>query len=343
MLARAIGDDSLLTTALERRASALLTLGRLEETCRELTDEVIPAIEATGNLWTLITALDNLAGAYAFLGDYQQARASLEQAIALDERLGDPAEMAYLLYGRGLNAFALGEWQQARPDFERAATLVGSTGKFWYATYPSHGLGMLFLAEGREEEAAHYLTQALRLAQQNHDLQALCWVQGPLAEWDLLSGRPEAARGRLAPLLDAPGLMVSYSRESLSLLPWVYLELGEADQAQELLAQVLSTARQARMNPTLVQALRVQALILSKQERWEEAEQALQEALTLCRGMGTRYAEAKTLYTAGLVSHQNREWAPARQRFEAALTILERLGERLYAGHVEQLLAMKGG
>lgn len=340
-LARAIGDDSLLTTALERRASAFLALGRLEETCRELTDEVIPATEATGNLWTLITALDNLAGAYAFLGDYQQARASLEQAIALDERLGDPAEMAYLLYVRGLNAFALGEWQRARLDFERAATLAGSTSQFWHATYPSHGLGVLCLAEGREEEAAHYLTQALRLAQKNHDLQALCCLQGPLAEWDLLSGRPEAARGRLAPLLDAPGLMVSYSRESLSLLPWAYMELGEADKAEELLAQVLSTTRQAQMNPALVQALRVQALVLSKQERWEEADHGLEEALTLCRSMATPYAEAKTLYVAGLVSRRRREFEPARQRFEAALAILERLGERLYARYIEQLLSLK--
>ncbi|HYT34480.1 MAG TPA: tetratricopeptide repeat protein, partial [Ktedonobacteraceae bacterium] len=341
-LARASGDDYILTTAQERRAAALLALGRLEETCRALTEEVIPASEATGNLWTLITAHDNLAGAYEFLGDYQQARASLEQAIALDERLGDPAEMAYLLYGRGLNAFALGEWQQARSDFERAATLVGSTGQFWYATYPPHGLGLLCLAEGRQEEAADYLAQALTLAQRNHDMQALCWVQGPLAEWDLLSGQPVAARVRLAPLLDAPGLMVSYSRESLALLPWAYLELGEVGQAQALLAQVLSIARQAQMGPTLVQALRVQALVLSKQAHWEEAEHSLEEALTLCRGMAAPYAEAKTLYVAGLVSRERMEFEPAHQRFEAALKILEQLGERLYARSIEQLLGRSG-
>jgi len=82
----------------------------------------------------------------------------------------------------------------------------------------------------------------------------------------------------------------------------------------------------------------VQALVLSKQERWEEAEPVLQEALTLCRGMAAPYAEAKTLYTAELVSQQKREVAPARQRFEAALTMLEQLGERLYARHIEQLL-----
>ena len=136
--------------------------------------------------------------------------------------------------------------------------------------------------------------------------------------------------------------MVSYSRESLALLPWAYLELGEADQAQALLAQVLSIARQARMGPTLVQALRVQALVLSKQERWEEAEHGLEEALMLCRGMGAPYAEAKTLYAAGLVSRNKRELEPACQRFEEALEICTRLGEHLYARSIEPLLGKSG-
>jgi tetratricopeptide (TPR) repeat protein/transcriptional regulator with XRE-family HTH domain len=337
-LARALGDDYILTTAQERRAAALLALGRLEEAYRVLTEEVIPAGEASGNLWTVIIALDNVAAAHEYWGDYQQALASQQRALALAERVGDPAALAHVLYGHGLNAFALGEWQRARADFERAATVVGSTGQFWYATYPPHGLGLLCLAEGRQEEAAHYLEEALQLAQRHHDLQALCLVKAALAEGELLAGRPEAARGRLAPLLDAPGLMVSYSKEGLCLLAWSYLQVGEVDQAQALLSQVLSTARQARMIPMLVQALRVQALLWSKQERWQEAEQALQEALMLCRGMAAPYAEAKTLYVAGLVSRHRREFEPARQRFEAALTLLERLGERLYAGHIEQLL-----
>jgi tetratricopeptide (TPR) repeat protein len=291
-LARALGDDARLTTALEQRAQALLLLGRLEEACRALTEEVIPEAEATGNLWTLMTTLYDLVRAYDYLGDYQRARAYLQQAIVLAERVGDPVALAYLLY----------------------------------------------LAEGRQEEAAHYLEEALTLAQQNHDLRALCWVQGALAEWDLLEGRPEAARERLAPLLEVPGLMVSHSKEALALLAWTYLELGEADQAQALLTQVLSTAGKERMRPTLVQSLRVQALVLSQQERWEEAEHALQEALTLCRVMGTPYAEAKTLYAAGLVSRKRKEFEPAQQQFEEALGICTHLGERLYAQHIELLL-----
>jgi tetratricopeptide (TPR) repeat protein len=243
-----------------------------------------------------------------------------------------------VLYGRGLNAFALGEWQRARADFERAATIVGLIGQIWYATYPPHGLGLLCLAEGRQEEAAHYLTQALLLAQRHHDLQALCWIQAALAEGELLAGQPVAARVRLFPLLDTPGPLVSYSQEALCLLAWTSLELGEGDQAQALLSQVLRTARQARMGPALVQALRVQVLVWSQQERWEEAEHGLQEALKLCRVIAAPYAEAKTLYVAGLVLRQRGELEPASQRFEAALTILERLGERLYARSIEQLL-----
>jgi tetratricopeptide (TPR) repeat protein/transcriptional regulator with XRE-family HTH domain len=337
-VARSLGDDALLTTALERRAAALLMVGRLEETCRVLTEEVIPASEATGKLWTCISALDTLTKAYENMGNYQQARASLRQEFLLAERIGDPAATAHVLYWHGLDAFALGEWKRSRADFEQAATLVGSTGQFLHATYPPHGLGLLCLAEGRVEEALNYLTQALALAQRNHDMQVLCAVQGLLAEWDLLAGRAEDARVRLVPLLDTPGPLVSFSKEVLAMLAWAYLELGNIEQARILLMQVLSTARQAQMSPALVQALRVQSLFLSKEGSWEEAEQVLQEALMLCRKMAAPYAEAKVLYTAGVISYGKGELALARQRFEAARDICTRLGERLYALRIEQTL-----
>ena len=51
-----------------------------------LTEEVIPVGEAIGNLWTLINALHDLVRVYDYLGDYQRARACLQQAIVLAER-----------------------------------------------------------------------------------------------------------------------------------------------------------------------------------------------------------------------------------------------------------------
>jgi len=146
--ARSLGDDALLTTAQERRAAALLMVGRLEETCRVLTEEVIPASEASGKSWTLIAALETLIRAYEYLGDYQQARACLHQGLSLAERMGDPVATAHVLYRHGLNAFALGEWKRARSDFEQAAILVGSTGQFLQSTTWA-GPALLGRREGR--------------------------------------------------------------------------------------------------------------------------------------------------------------------------------------------------
>jgi tetratricopeptide (TPR) repeat protein len=338
-IAQIIGDEALLSTAQERQAAALLMLGRLEQACQTLRRDVIPASEATGKLWTLITALDTLTQAYEWMGDYEQALASLQQEIALAERMDDPVATAHVLYRHGLNAFSRGEWQRARSDFERAATLVGSTGQFLHTTYSPHGLGLICLAEGREEEAIAYLTQALTLAQRNHDNQVLCAVLALLAEWDLLAGRAASAQARLLPVLETPGPLVSYSQEAFALLAWTYLELGEIEQAWIILRDVLTTARRAKMRPALVQAMRVQALLLSKEGSWEEVEQVLREALSLCHEMAASYAEAKVLYTAGVIAYGKGELSLSHQQFEAAREICGSLGERLYALKIEQTLA----
>ncbi len=94
------------------------------------------------------------------------------------------------------------------------------------------------------------------------------------------------------------------------------------------------------MRPALADALRIQALLGIRQHYWGEAQNALEEALALCREMPYPYAEAKALYVYGLLHQARGEPAPARERLEAALVILNRLGERLYAEHVERVLAV---
>jgi uncharacterized protein HemY len=86
-------------------------------------------------------------------------------------------------------------------------------------------------------------------------------------------------------------------------------------------------------------ALRVQARLEARRRRWAKAEQALEEALTICRSMPYPYAEAKVLNEYGYLRLQQDLVQEARQRFEAALAICARMGERLYAQHVETALA----
>jgi tetratricopeptide (TPR) repeat protein len=308
----------------------------LEEARQVLTTEVIPVAEATGDLWTLIDALTNLGWVSQLLGEYILARASQERGLVLAERIGGRAQMAHLTFGHGLTAFFLDDWKQARDDFEQTACLAVSAGWFWSSAY---GLGLLALAQG-QEEARGALEEVVMLAEQNHDLPVYCLAQGTLAEDDLLAGRKASASTRLATFIRPPNEENIFVKWYLPLLAWAELEMGEVTQAQARLEEVIALARQEGMRPLLAEALRVQAVAWSRQERWAEAEAALEEALALCRAMVTPYAEAKTLSVAGRLSQARGEPEQACERLEAALMRLRKLGERMYACRIEQALAV---
>ena len=93
------------------------------------------------------------------------------------------------------------------------------------------------------------------------------------------------------------------------------------------------------MRPVLAAALCVQARLRISQQRWQEAQGALEESLVLCRTMPFPYAEAKALYVYGQLYKAKGEPEEAREQLEAALAILNRLGERLYAERVERTLS----
>ena len=339
-IAAALGDDRTLAVARGQQGLALCMLGELPASYKVLTEEVIPLAEAVGDASTLISTLNNVSVLYGYWGSYREEQRYIERALTIAERLGEHRLVVFLVYRLGIIAFTCGEWKRARADLERAAREARERGRFSGDNYALYGLGLLSLAQGDEEAASNYFQEAMQTEQRRHH-RMLHWMQWALAECELLAGQPAAAYTRLAPFLTLPSRQSGYVREVLPLLAWAYLEIGEATRAQTLLTQLITEAREAQMRPALMEALRVQALVLSKQERWEEAEQYLEEALTLCRELPAPYSEAKTLYLFGQVSLQQGAPEPARERLMSAQAILTGLGERVYAGHVEQLLAMK--
>jgi hypothetical protein len=159
-----------------------------------------------------------------------------------------------------------------------------------------------------------------------------------MAERDLLAGQPDRARARLLPLLDRPGLQELYVTNLLPLLAWAHLELGEMAAAAELVAQASARGRAQDNKLALVDALRVAAMVALHQERWAEAESALEEGLDLARAMPHPYAEARLLHLSGDLHGQQGETALARERLEAALAIFQRLGARQDLERVERAI-----
>jgi tetratricopeptide (TPR) repeat protein/transcriptional regulator with XRE-family HTH domain len=336
-IAASLGDAQTLAVARGQQGLALCMVGELSASYQMLTEEVIPFAEAVGDASTLISTLNNVSVLHGYWGSYQEEQRYIEQALTIARRLGEPRLMVFLVYRLGVIAFTCGQWKQARIDLERAAQEARARGRFSGDNYALYGLGVLSLAQGDEEAASTYFQQAMQTEQRaNHRM--LHWMRWVLAERDLLAGQPAAACSQLAPILDLPGRQSGYVREILPLLAWAYLELGEEPRAETLLTPLIAEAREAQMRPALGEALRVQALLLSKQQRWEEAQATLEEALLLFQAMLHPYAEAKTLYCFGQVCLQRGAIELAREQLVRAQTILERLDERLYATYIEQIL-----
>jgi hypothetical protein len=87
-----------------------------------------------------------------------------------------------------------------------------------------------------------------------------------------------------------------------------------------------------------VDALRVQAMVATRQGRWEDAERILEEGLSLARSMSYPYAEGRLLQVYGEMHEVKGGPEPARERLEAALAIFRRLGARKDIERVEQTL-----
>jgi tetratricopeptide (TPR) repeat protein len=316
-------------------------LGRQEEAQRALEAAIAHAGTA-GDLVTLSQALDMVGCAYEDRGDIGRSRAYTERALAVAERQGDPVMIAWLRSRRGMSAFFTGDWAGARADYEAAVALDREVGTSWISAYLLLNLGRLCLAEGAWEAAARWLDESYSVATRSGHLDPLRWAQLVLAECDIVTGQAEAARRRLLPLLDHPGLEASNVTLLISMLAWAYLELGDLGQAGARIEQGMVRARAANDRRSLVEALRVQALVRMRQGRWAEAGDVLDEGLCVARAMPSPYAEARLLQVLGQLAVQQGERDPAQERLEAALAIFRRLGARKDSERVEQMVTALG-
>jgi tetratricopeptide (TPR) repeat protein len=337
-LARSSGDVHLRVQADSRRSQLLLMLGRLEEGARMLED-VVTLATSVGDLRSLRLALNSLGWVHEARGDFARDAECTDRALRVAEELGDPTVVAFMTANHGGPAYNLGNWTGAREDFTAGYTMMRSLGQTWASAWPPLLLGQLDLAEGRWEPGASRLAEAIALADETRDLQALRWAHASLAEWELLHHQPRAAYERLLPLTDHPEQREADVCQLLPLLAWAAVDLGDEATAAALLADVAARATAVRMRPTLINVARVTARLAVLQGHTSLAARHLEQALASARELRAPYAEAKVLYDWGSLGARMGHTGPVRQHLLASLALLERLGERLYAEQAEVTLA----
>jgi tetratricopeptide (TPR) repeat protein/DNA-binding XRE family transcriptional regulator len=320
------------------RMYLLILLGRLGA-ARQAGQETLPRAEALGDWLCLSMGHRYLAELHILCGELDMAQEHVTRSMASATALGAPAQISLALTYQGWIGLLRGEWPAARTALEQALALSNQLDGRLPATHTLFHLGRLHLAEGDWATGASVAGEAAALARRGSDLQGLRWASGVLAEIEIVEGRAEAASARLVPLLDRPGLQECDVTMLLPVLAWAQLELGQVDEAAETVEQALTRARPEEMRLVLVEALRVQALVAIRRERWTDARRDLGEGLALAQEITHPYAEARLLQVDGQRHAGQGEWDQAQVRLEAALTIFRRSGAVADARRVEQALS----
>jgi tetratricopeptide (TPR) repeat protein len=331
-LASEAGDPRLLAEAQGRRCAALATLGRFDEALPSL-HEVVRLCEEADALETQVLALNNIAHSYLLIGPLDAARDTFASAIDLAPRLHSPVLLPLLLVNHACANFLLGDWQRAHADLNSAGQIAQEMGINALSASLPVLRGRLYLAEGRPSDAARVIAEGLALGEP--DAQTMYDAQSALAERELLSGRPEAARDRVLPLVKGANPQVPDAVAVLPFLAWAHLELGEVERATSIVAEAIQLLRAMGMRVMLVNALRIKAMVAQRQGDHGTAETTLAEAVALADDISYPYAKAQALVVWARLAPEDEA---SQERLREAYTIFTRLGASADAARSERAL-----
>jgi tetratricopeptide (TPR) repeat protein/transcriptional regulator with XRE-family HTH domain len=336
--ARQAGDLRMESLIYAFRAIAQGAQGQLDEAMATLHDARRTA-EACGDLEALFMALGSLQDIHDLRAEPPVSQQVLLQALEVLRRLGDTSRTSRVLYSLGDNALVLGDWGEARRSYDEAALLVSQIDDAAWQLRTILAHARLDLLEGKGTLMTPGPAEVIRQAYHHPDPGMVIYALQLFAEVELLEDHTGEVGDRVRAVLEDPDVGYPAVGELLALLGWAELQLGHMDQAQAALTQARRRADAQGNRAAYVAIWRIEALLALHQRRWDDATQALDEALRLCRAMPYPYAEAKALYVYGLLHQAKGEPEQAHEKYRAALAILHRLGERLYAERIERALA----
>jgi predicted ATPase/class 3 adenylate cyclase len=330
-IARQIGDQRLLGDAEGRRGVVLVALGR-EDAGLQTYGEAIRLAEVTGDLANLTRTLNNRAVVYGDRGDHVRAWKDMERGLDAARRMGSPTHIAWNLNHMGEVARDEGEWDRAESYFDQAVQVLrGVRATRAFAAAELAGLRML----RGESAAVRDLEELTVTGEQTGNAPLYLRAEHWLAEWDLLQGRPGAARERMETILAHPGLEEQYRPESEWALCRALLATGDPETLETIETRLGEIPR----GRDLGEWWELRGSLRARQQRWDEANHCFAEALRWARESGHVFREGLALRALGSAHAARGAQAAARERLGEALAIFRRLGARTYVERTESEIA----
>lgn len=333
-----LGDAPALLDALDLRAVGLRLLGQWQDAANELQRvvELGEESEQTGALYPCAHALYHLGYSYVQSGQFDLAAMTLEHGQRLGERTGNIFFRGSAQFVRGIQSFHAGDWTAAQTCFDEVTRLIHGI-SLTTSVYSPFGQGIMRVATGERDLGMKLLHEALTLAEHSEFVFGQDRILRELAEVELVMGNATTAQELLEPKLADPDRSADNdATPMMPMLAWAHIERGGVQDAAALLERAAVQAKVQHHRIALLDVQRVRGMLHLKQQRWPEAEEALDHGLALARSMPHPYAEAKTLYVAGQLQAEMGHAERAHEHFTRALSICDRLGEGLYRPLIER-------
>jgi class 3 adenylate cyclase/tetratricopeptide (TPR) repeat protein len=335
-LARSAGNERVLVRAEVRRATMLGNVGQEDAGIRAF-EEILPLAERIGELDALRTGLLN-AGFHHFVrGEFTLSRPYRRRGLEAARKMGEADGIVFALAVMAQELWASGDWDEASRFAGEATALAKSAGVGRTGLYALMWSAWLHEVRGDLEEAAREAEEAYRMAEAAHDSQGVQSVSMILGRIHLAMGRPESAIELLEPhFRDAPAHDLS---PLVPILTHAYVRNGDFPQAESVLLPVIESMRKNAHRLSLVNALRVLGMLRVEQARWDEANDAFEECVSLSREIHHPHAEALGLLEWGAMHLRQGDGARAQVLLTEALAGFEHLGALVDASRARRALS----
>jgi len=250
-IARATGRDQLLGTALDCLKLAALQLGHLDLLERTVA-EIIEVQERADDLYLLQWAYIEGATTPLARGEIAKARERIDAAAEINARfVSERIARAMLLEASSWIDRAEGDPPAAIAALRQAEDALGSGSSPEFAAWLQASLGSHLIEQGELAEAIAVLESALRHAQAvnspNRALRSashLAWARWLVGDADGAREALDQAEAVLATITAPPGSVFLDGYRSYLAIARTQLALGATSRAQELLAPLVSAARE---------------------------------------------------------------------------------------------------
>jgi tetratricopeptide (TPR) repeat protein len=198
--AKLIGDrpaSFLLGRAYSNMAGACWFLKRPHDGIRYL-EKGISYLERTEHKAAAADGYNNLGINLILIGQWDRGQQALERALALASEADENYErIPMILDSLGELRLMRGDLDEAKEHLDRAVDLAHQNSNKWYQGQALRTLSRCYLAMGQASEAVTSARQALELAQNITDRQAICESRLILAEASLAMGDQETSKSNL--------------------------------------------------------------------------------------------------------------------------------------------------